>query len=233
MATTRICAADGCSKTARYGSPYCSMHEARVRRHGSPNIGEMKARGKCSADGCDRAHYAKGWCTKHYNQWRLTGDPMPKRAKETPNGAPIRWIKDHAFFDRDECLIWPYSRAKSGYGDINGVGGAHRFMCEVAHGLPKSIGMHAAHNCGRGADGCVNPKHLRWATPIENARDRIIHGTSNRGEMNGQSKLTVDIVRRIRSLAGKMRQEEIADIFGVRRQAIGKIISRDRWGWVE
>lgn len=27
----------------------------------------------CTIDGCDGKHYARGWCSKHYNRWRLYG----------------------------------------------------------------------------------------------------------------------------------------------------------------
>lgn len=27
----------------------------------------------CSIDGCDRHHYARGWCRKHYRRWLSTG----------------------------------------------------------------------------------------------------------------------------------------------------------------
>lgn len=30
----------------------------------------MRQRGKCKAEGCDAPHWARGWCAKHYEQWR-------------------------------------------------------------------------------------------------------------------------------------------------------------------
>lgn len=32
---------------------------------------------KCGLDGCDRQHYAKGYCSPHWRRWRYTGNPGP------------------------------------------------------------------------------------------------------------------------------------------------------------
>lgn len=32
--------------------------------------------GTCSVDGCDELHHAKGYCIRHYTQWRRHGDPL-------------------------------------------------------------------------------------------------------------------------------------------------------------
>ena len=31
----------------------------------------------CSVEGCERAKFARGFCTLHYNRWRTKGDPGP------------------------------------------------------------------------------------------------------------------------------------------------------------
>lgn len=52
-------------------------------------------------------------------------------------------------------------------------------MCQKAHGDPPSPKHDAAHSCGRGHEGCVNPNHLSWKTKKQNQADRITHGTSH------------------------------------------------------
>lgn len=37
---------------------------------------------RCSIDGCDQLHRARGWCGPHYDRWRRYGDPQPDRPLE-------------------------------------------------------------------------------------------------------------------------------------------------------
>lgn len=45
---------------------------------------------KCTIDGCERKHYGRGWCERHYKRWRTHGSPTaggPYRkfaSKQTP-----------------------------------------------------------------------------------------------------------------------------------------------------
>lgn len=80
----------------------------------------------------------------------------------------------------DDCLLWPFSKSNKGYGTINHDGRnltVSRFLCAEVNGPPPTPDHVAAHSCGRGHTGCVNPRHLRWATRTENEADKIIHGT--------------------------------------------------------
>lgn len=57
--------------------------------------------------------------------------------------------------------------------------------------------------------------------------------TLNKGETNGQAKLTADKVREIRALvAGGMMQKDVAPLFGISKSTVGFIISGKRWGHV-
>jgi hypothetical protein len=145
----------------------------------------------------------------------------------------LRYINDVSIpYIRDECLIWPYSKGSNGYGLVKHNGKhalVHRLVCEEVNGPPPTLKHEAAHSCGNGHLGCVNPKHLRWDTPKGNAADRIIHGTHRRGERQWQAKLTVDKVLAIRSLEGKFTKKEIGNMFGVVRQTISDIILRKKW----
>jgi hypothetical protein len=129
----------------------------------------------CSVIGCEGKVRSSGLCRSHYSRKLKFGDPMAGR---TPNGLPMRWLKAHVNHASDECLMWPFGKT-AGYGTIGYAGQrgflASRLMCILAHGEPPEKGQQAAHSCGRGVEGCVNPRHLRWKTHMENVLEREEH----------------------------------------------------------
>jgi hypothetical protein len=72
--------------------------------------------------------------------------------------------------------------------------------------------------------------NCRWATPLEQTHNRRAVIAYRRGQDNANSKLTATNVHEIRSLAGQMTQQAIADRSGVGRRAVGRILNGDRWG---
>lgn len=134
--------------------------------------------------------------------------------------------------DEGPCLIWPFKRHISGHASIKQKGkyvGAHRIICWRVHGAPPTPDHVAAHSCGKGHLGCVNPHHLRWATQKENAADRILHGTTNRGERNGKAILTFVQVDEIRRMRGTLPNRIIAQKYGVAHSTIGMIMIGRSW----
>lgn len=193
----------------------------------------------CLIEGCNgNAHYAasgyRGWCSAHYGRWVRNGDPLGGRP--TMNGDPQRFIDDIVLEFRGEaCLAWPFATNSLGRAQINLAGKpveVARLACEHRHGPPPSPEHEAAHNCGNGHEGCCNPDHLRWATTVENQRDRVKHGTSNRGERSGNSKLTEPEVREILALEGKMSRAKIGKMFGVHGNTVAEIHKRRNWSWL-
>lgn len=189
----------------------------------------------CSIPDCGKPAIGRGWCSMHYKRWRLHGDPLKLAVKKL--GPAQRWVLDVALkHEGDDCLTWPFYRSADGYGKFDYGGRPHnasRVVCELAHGAPSDAKLVAAHSCHNGHLGCVNPKHLRWATGSENERDKELNGTSNRGENHGGAKLTEEDVRAIRRLAAQARHKEIASMFGVSRWTVLDIARRKRWAWVE
>lgn len=148
------------------------------------------------------------------------------------NGKAITWLREHASFTGDSCLRWPFSRDRDGYGQfgLHGrVNKAHRWMCEAMHGPPPSPQHHAAHECGQGHGGCVNPHHLRWKSPAENALDRLKHGTVRDDKGRKLRKLTHAQVLDILALKGKKSHVELGRMFGVSDSAIRKIQQGISW----
>lgn len=141
----------------------------------------------------------------------------------------MEWLLAHKDYQGDDCLRWPFS-LPNGYGITTRDGRqqyAHRIMCELVNGPAPTPGHYATHSCGRGHEGCVNPKHLRWLTPSENQFERREHNSHNRWGKRG--KLTHSDRLKIRDLAGKKPQREIAEMFGISRAAVSKVLIRKTW----
>lgn len=121
------------------------------------------------------------------------------------NGKTIQWIRDHQAYQHDDwCLMWPFSRTR-GYGTFVYLGKgyyAHRFMCELVHGEPPTPAHQAAHSCGNGHLGCVNPKHLAWKTQSENQLDCREHGTQAKTDTGNKGRLSLALADEIRALKG-------------------------------
>lgn len=136
----------------------------------------------CSIDGCGKPLYAHGFCQSHNRRLRLYGDPLATGTPGRPRGLTpsFHYLNEVAVpFKGDECLYWPFKVPKEGYPSFwhNGKSHrAHRYVCEAKNGLPPTAAHEAAHSCGNGHLGCINPGHLRWATRKENAADRSLHG---------------------------------------------------------
>jgi len=200
----------------------------------APHYYALRPAPECAAEGCDRASQSKGFCNTHYARFKRHGDA---KAGRIPRGETQRWLDAHIDHDDDRCLIWPFARASHGYG-VTTVGGryalAHRVMCEKAHGAAPTPAHESAHSCGKGHEGCVHPRHLRWATKSENAVDAMIHGTSgvidNKGENHRMAKLTEDDVRSIRR-----RREcgetnvSLAKEYGVHSSCISQVTNGPNW----
>lgn len=137
-----------------------------------------------------------------------------------------RWLRDHLDYPHDwHCLIWPFSRAQTGYGQLGGDQHlVHRLVCEYRHGPCPTSEHHAAHSCGRGHDGCINPWHLSWKTPSENQFDRFQLDIPQ-----PRAKLTPEQVDEIRALKGRMRIVDIAAKFGVNERNIRLIHEGKTW----
>lgn len=152
-------------------------------------------------------------------------------------GTALAFYEEHRDDVTDECMIWPYSQDKDGYGYVWIPGKGHYtrvtvLACITHNGPMPAPGMVAAHGeCHNVL--CWNGKHLMWKTHAENAVDRYRDGTALVGETNPRSKLTTDAVLDIRAQAAAGEPRKVLALeHGVGVKAIDKIINRQRWGHI-
>lgn len=187
----------------------------------------------CSVDGCGKTHKAKGLCQKHYMRLRTHG--CSSTLKKPPNGELLKFLEWVIQQDTDDCILWPYGKTHFGYGVAQFEGkrqNAHAVALKMAVGPPPFEGAMALHepvNCHN--PSCVNPKHLRWGSGSDNFDDKVLDGTSNRGEQNWDAKLTEDDVRLIRKT--KESAPKLAEKFNVTVWTIYDVRKRRSWAWLE
>lgn len=224
----RICCAPDCGNPAVPGRKgMCMKHYKRVYKYGSVDgFAAKPERAICKVESCNRVTTGLGFCNNHYKRFVKWGDPLA--GGMTP-GTQLAWLKDNATHQGEDCLIWPFSRDRNGYGKVGfrGVGtSAHRAMCFVAHGEPESLAMHAAHTCHNGHLGCVNPRHLVWQDGFTN---RSLKLRQRRGVKSHSAVLgPIDVIG-ARLMMKYQTQAVVAAEFGVARTTMGLIKRGEIW----
>ena len=129
-----------------------------------------------------------------------------------------------------DCWIWTGS-LEHGYGQLrlnfkkNMY--AHRLSYEMHKGkIPK--GLCVRHSCHNKA--CVNPEHLSVGTWKDNSEDSVSAGRQAKGADLPQAKLTIQEVRKIRTLLKtSMTQIAIAKEFDISMASISHIKTGYTW----
>lgn len=192
---------------------------------------------RCEAIGCEKVIFRRCFCSMHYSRVLRTGSTENSSRRAIANNEGLEWLTKNASYVGEECLVFPFSRSKEGYGRVTYKGkriGAHRAMCFIAHGQPPTVKHEAAHSCGKGHIGCVSPNHLRWATRSENIEDREKHGAGNKGEKHGNSKLLISDVFSIKAkVKNGETQASVASEYGIAQSTVSKICLGARWGWAD
>lgn len=183
----------------------------------------------CSVANCENPVFCRSLCQKHYARLLRHGSPT---GGSTEHGAILDWIKSNMHSWGDECMYYPgynkEDRLRFQIGDKRFF--AARWVCIQVHGDPPSKFHEAAHECGNGHLSCVNPKHLRWATKLENQEDKFRHGRQVRGSRVTGSKLKEADVLEIRS--SPLSISKLSSKYGVSPSSISHIRARKSWAWL-
>lgn len=150
---------------------------------------------------------------------------------------PLRSTTRHhlAFLDAlrghqgGECVFWPFGKGRGSVAYGRRGRKAANVMCELEFGPPLP-NQECAHSCNRGEDGCVNPRHLRWATHTENMADKFAHGTQPMGDMHYKAK--VDAETALKIFNDRRRPKIVAEEFGVSTSLVHAIWDGVSWSHV-
>lgn len=126
----------------------------------------------CSVPECECAHKARGFCGRHYAEWR----------RQTPASQRIIPAREDRFWERVDtsagptsCWPWTATVTENGYGQFHDgfrIVKAHRFAYETTNG-PIDDGLVADHTCHNDSSctdvpcahrKCCNPAHLEPTT---------------------------------------------------------------------
>lgn len=183
---------------------------------------------KCVITGCGDKHYGKNYCLKHYKRFKRYGCPT---RGQTFQGEPLRFLKGLIGCTDIDCVEWPYATNDTGYGFISYEGviqNAARVSLIISGILPIDNSYEVGHKAGICHNRiCVNPNHLRWVTVQENAFDRSIDGTENKGSKNNQAKLDESDVLDIRN--SLLDVEDLTEFYNVSRVTIIRVLKRETW----
>lgn len=131
----------------------------------------------CSVDGCARPKRARGYCTRHYQQWQRN---TPHEDRVTPTSEELFRAKIDAPSGGAACWNWlGCVDPETGYGEVRvnyRLYRAHRYSYELHKGpIPEGhVIDHACHNNSGCTDvpcahrRCVNPSHLEAVTQSVN-----------------------------------------------------------------
>jgi hypothetical protein len=107
----------------------------------------------------------------------------------------------------------------------------HSLVLSAFHGPRPTAKHQAAHINGHREDNSV--ENLRWASPIENAADKKLHGTDQIGMKHHMRKITDADVLEIRRLRQQgVYCKDVARKFGLHKAYVSLVANGKRWSHV-
>src|SRR6266704_1989769 len=163
-----------------------------------------KDSGVCKVDGCDRLVVARGWCRRHYQRWKLKGDPGPAgliRQWPAPETCTVEGC-DKPYFSGGYCEMHRWRVRQHGEpGPAGTVRRAPGGSCSVdGCGRKQSkAGLCATHYQRRLAAPAESKEHITTAIRPRMKRGEpcLVGGCDRKSWGRGYCALHYDRVRRL------------------------------------
>jgi hypothetical protein len=187
----------------------------------------------CVIESCERIHYGRGWCKRHYLAAWTAGrlDDRPRTFVRA--GAPLEERLRHQGWTvtPSGCWEWCGGLNQNGYGWLAQGGGRPIIASRAAYmvwvgEIPE--GQFVCHTCDNRR--CINPDHLYAGTVLDNAQDAVRRKRTANGERHGGHRLTdVEVsAMRTRYAEGGVTQRQVAIEFGVCQQQVSLVVRGER-----
>ncbi len=174
----------------------------------------------CEVEGCENKQLAKGYCIKHYTRFRKYNNPLFLKVKHIKR-------EKHAMINTSEYQAWSnmkgrcYNKKHQSYKNYGarGITVCDRwrnsfvaFYADMGHKPFPKAQIDRIDN-----DGNYTPDNCRWVTSSVNIQN------------SKTAKLKKEEVIKIKSLIGKITQEQIAEKYKVDPSTISHIARNKTW----
>jgi hypothetical protein len=157
---------------------------------------------------------------------------LPNHNNRVEGRSKLDWLVDaiEKHSNSDECLLWPWSTDRTGYGQFQFEGRlarAHRVAYKLLHGeFPLPCGRHTCN-----IRKCCNPKHIIPGTQVQNIQDTIAANRHVKGEGVHTARLTEPDIPAIyqRYREGNVTMGALAREFQVSDTSISSVIRGTSW----
>jgi len=132
---------------------------------------------KCTVEGCDSKHYAKGYCVKHYMRFKKYGDPLYSELHGLSNSLTYKsWegIKNRCLNENT-----PYFKYYGGRGITVCERWKNSFLAFYEDMGPRPSKDHSIDRID--VNGNYEPGNCKWSTKSEQSLNRRIQSNNSSG----------------------------------------------------
>jgi len=174
----------------------------------------------CKIEGCKNKIIARGWCRKHYERWRVHGDPNKTMRLYHGHASRGNTSKEYRSYQHmlDRCC----NKRNPNYKNYGGRGISvckawrHSFLAFYADmgDCPEGLTLDRVDN-----NGDYLPENCKWASRTEQSRNR----------RNCRMNIIAAHVIRWLLKNTNISQKQIVSAYGVSKSVVSNIYSNKTW----